>query len=72
MTNPSRSWSTRCDRKTTCGQAECDLNGAYGSSQMGLPDNVGKTITAEDESTYCGRPGKGEPSICNGGKTKMI
>lgn len=39
---------------------------------MGLPDNVGKTITAEDEPTYCGGPGKGEPAICNGGKTKMI
>lgn len=41
------------------------------SSQMGLLDYVGKTITAEDERTYCGGPGKGELAICNGG-TKMI
>lgn len=39
-------------------------------SQMGPPDNVGKTISAEDEPTYCGGPGKGETSICNGGENK--
>lgn len=41
---------------------------------MGLHYNAGKTITAEDEPTYCEEPGKGEPAICNGegGGTKMI
>lgn len=39
---------------------------------MGLPDYVGKTITAEDEWTYCGGPGKGEAAICNGGNKDDI